>query len=164
MNFDAIEKICSEKSTNLLKQIPNSEATVQYLCMTRSILDAFLQKNLPIAERIYRIWDVVFFLRIWKNWLISTKKSVQKNFITMNCYTCIEINAHEILLLLEKCRDEPSSFLPWLMSSQPCEKIFRQTRAMTTTYSTKVNFSILDLLRRLNRIEALGKITTDLGK
>ncbi|CAG9760111.1 unnamed protein product [Ceutorhynchus assimilis] len=50
MNFDAIEKICSEKSVNLLKQISDSEATVQYLCMTRNILDAFLQKNLSIGD------------------------------------------------------------------------------------------------------------------
>jgi hypothetical protein len=53
-------------------------------------------------------------------------------------------------------------FVPWLWSSQPCEKLFRSTRSMTTTYSTVVNYSILDIIHRLNRIQVLQNITVDL--
>lgn len=164
MNFNSVEKICSEKVLSLLKEIPESEATVQYLSILKDILDSFLNKEISVLERVYKMWNSVFFLRIWRQWIFETKRSVQVHFVTLNCYTCIELNAHELLLLIEKCRSDPNSFLPWLFSSQPCEKMFCQTRSMTTTYSTRVNYTLLDLLRRINKIEAINDITTDLSK
>lgn len=59
--------------------------------------------------------------------------------------------------------DNPELFLPWLYSSQPCEKLFRQARSMSSTFSTMVNFSLLETLRRLKRIQALHEISADLG-
>ena len=54
-------------------------------------------------------------------------------------------------------------FLPWLFISQMCEKIFRATRSLTSTFSTVVNFSILDILHCLNRIEIINNLTHDLS-
>lgn len=53
-------------------------------------------------------------------------------------------------------------FLPDLFSSQPCEKTFRATRSMTTTYSTVVNYSIKDIVRRLDRITTINNVIKDL--
>lgn len=94
---------------------------------------------------------------------IKCQKHIDKNFITSNTYTCIEINAHGLLILVEKLR-ETNQFTPWLCSSQPCKKIFRQIRSMTSTFSTIVNFNLMGILRRLNRVQILNEISTDLSK
>ncbi|XP_030753635.1 uncharacterized protein LOC115880545 [Sitophilus oryzae] len=165
MNFNAIDKISSERVTNLLVEIPDAEATRQYLILTRYILDAFLLKDISIERRIYLIWYATFFMRIWRSWLKKNNQSIQKKFITSNTYTCIELNAHEIILAIEQLRQKqiPEAFLPWLFSSQSCEKIFRETRSMSSTFSTVINYTLLELLRRLKRIQAMHEISTDLG-
>ncbi|KAF0724403.1 Uncharacterized protein FWK35_00028596, partial [Aphis craccivora] len=33
--------------------------------------------------------------------------------------------------------NDSQMFLPWLYSCQTCEKLFRSTRSMTSTYSTR---------------------------
>lgn len=85
---------------------------------------------------------------------------------TSNTYSCIELNAHGMFLVIEKLRlkDIFEVFTPWLFSSQLCEKKFRETRAMSSIFSTMVNYSLLEILRRLRRIQALNEISTDLGK
>jgi hypothetical protein len=88
------------------------------------------------------------------------------NFITSNCYTCVELNAHALVNIICNFRDNPlltnEMFLPYLFSSQPCEKIFRTTRSMTSTLSTVVNYSIKDIMQRLDRIKAINNILHDL--
>lgn len=163
MNFEAIDKMSSDKVLVLLHQVENSKATLHYLKLTRSVIDAFLNKNLKVSTRIYLLWKTVFFLRLWRQWLKENHYSIQKDFITFNTYTCIELNAHALLLLIEKCKESGLPLLPWLYSSQPCEKIFRQTRAMTSTFSTVVKFCMLDILRRLTRIQCINEINTDLS-
>lgn len=117
MNFDAINKLCSQKVIDLLKEIPDSEATRQYLILTRCILDAFLDKDLSTLKRVYNIRYSTFFLRLWRQWLKTQEYSIEKNFITLNTYTCIELNAHGLILLIDKCRENNSQLLPWLYSS-----------------------------------------------
>lgn len=166
MNFEAIDKLCSNNVTDLLEKDCESNATRQFLRLTRFILDAFLNKSLNVEQRIYNIWYSIFFIRLWRQWLVANNFSLYNNCITLNTYTCIELNGHGLLLLIDKCRQNntPRLFLPWLYSSQPCEKIFRQTRSMTTTYSTVVNYSLYEMIKRLNRIQALNEISTDLSK
>lgn len=50
-------------------------------------------------------------------------------------------------------------FLPHLMTSQPCESTFRSIRSISSTYSTQVNASMLEILHRLKRIQYQGDIT-----
>jgi hypothetical protein len=63
-------------------------------------------------------------------------------------------------------RDKPlltnEIFLPYLFGSQPCGKIFRTTTSMTSTLSTVVNYSIKDIMRRLDRIKRINSILYDL--
>ncbi|CAG9767012.1 unnamed protein product [Ceutorhynchus assimilis] len=162
MNFEAAKKLCSEAVINTLQKLPESEGTVQYLKLMQKIDKAFLDKSLKCSERLFNMWYTIFFLRAWRHWLYNEKLS-EKSFITSNTYTGIELNGHGLVILIEKIRDTPDQFLPWLFSSQPCEKNFRQTRSMTSTYSTIVNFSMLDILRRLSRIQTLNEVVSDLG-
>ncbi|XP_039308141.1 uncharacterized protein LOC120358322 isoform X2 [Solenopsis invicta] len=108
------------------------------------------------------MWHATFFLRLWRRWLQENNYSIDKNVITSNAYTSIELNAHGLLILIEKLR-ENNQFTPWLCSSQPCEKIFRQIKSMTSTFSTITNFNLLSILRHLNRVQLLNDISTDLS-
>lgn len=165
MNFEAIDKISSRKVIKLMQEIAGSKATQQYLLLTRNILDSFLDKDIDLVKRVYLSWYSIFFIRAWKEWIKKSNFSSTKNFITSNVYTCIELNGHSLLLLMEKCRAGNNNLiLPWLCSSQPCEKAFRQTRSMTSTFSTIVNFSMSDVINRLRRIQALNEISCDLSK
>lgn len=77
------------------------------------------------------------------------------NFITSNTYACIELNAHALIQAIRKFRDseEPELFLVWLFSSQPCEEFYATLRSMTSTFSTIVNFSILECQQRVRRAD-----------
>ncbi|CAG9773365.1 unnamed protein product [Ceutorhynchus assimilis] len=164
MNFEAIDKLSASCVTDLLLQNEQYKATRQLLVLTRAILDSFIDKSLKVERRVYLIWYVTFFIRLWRNWIKHDEKyTLSKNWLTLNTYTCIEINAHSLLLLIEKCRssDTADAFLPWLCSSQPCEKFFRQTRSMTSTYLIMVNFDLLDLLQRRHRIQCINDIVSD---
>lgn len=167
MNFRSVEKITSaEVQTLLSEKIPNSEGLVMYLKVTKLVLDAFLSKSLSPLDRIYNIWYSVFILRQWRYWLKKQGYTITNNFITLNCYLCIELNAHSLVLAILKHKEEgysPETFTPWYFSSQPCEKTFRATRSMTSTWSTVTNFSILDVIRRLNRIQSINDIVSDIG-
>jgi len=169
MNFSAIDKMSHIRVINLLKDRKESSATKYLLLITRCILDTFLDKSISHEKRIYYMWYVVFFLRIWRWWIKAEIKknkryTLQKNWLTSNVYSCIELNADGILLLTEKCRENPETFLPWLCSSQPCEKFFRQTRSMTSTYNTIVNYDLLEIQQRKHRIQAVNDIISDSGK
>lgn len=168
MNSRSVDKIIHEKVTDLLeKHVTDSDATVAYLKIIRYILESFSKNNLSVSERIYKIWFSTLFIRIWKCWIAQeTSYTTSQNFITNNCYNCIELNAHGLILIVKKFKNEDreNQFIPWLMNSQSCEKLFRTLRSMTSVFSTVVNFSMLDVLRRLSRINFLNDIITDLSK
>lgn len=165
MNFDSINKLTAPCITDILANIDNVNATRQILMITRKIIDSFLDKSLSPVSRIYKIWYCVFFNRLWRYWIKVNGHSLLENFLTLNVFLCIEINAHSILVLIEKCRKFGTMeyFTPWLFSSQPTEKIFRQTRSMTTTNSTIVNYDIAEMMDRLARIKTINAITSDIG-
>lgn len=166
MNFDSFDKMTQEKVIDALLNIPGSEGTRAFLKMSRFILDAFLCKELTPTERLFKIWAATIFFRIWR-YIISNDKNATliRNFITLNCYTCIEINAHALVQYIRRCRESTiNQFYPWLLSSQPCEKKFRELRSLTSTFSTVVNFSLLEVLHRLTRVELIGKISQDTGR
>lgn len=73
-------------------------------------------------------------------------------------YYCIELNAHALIASIIKLRgnEEHNLFLPWLMSSQPCEAKFREVR------SKEVSFSILEMQSSLRRIDTLASSSLQL--
>ena len=74
--------------------------------------------------------------------------------MTSNAYKCTELDAHSIVTVAMTIRDHFSAnnqyFMPWLLGSQSCEKIFRATHSMIPTFSTMLNFGTLSLLQRLH--------------
>ncbi|KAL4126815.1 hypothetical protein QTP88_011024 [Uroleucon formosanum] len=179
MNFRAAEKMCSDNVIEFMKSIPDTNGTVAYLSIMQFVISAFNDHNISIKDSIYKLWFAVFFLRKWKLWITSNKSySCTANFISINSYHCIKINAHAIIKLVNTFKTSvlniekepnntsgliPSMFVPWLYSSQPCEQLFRTTRSLTSTFNTAVNFSIKELMNRVKRIEMLNSISNDLG-
>lgn len=161
-NFESLEKLMDDRVLNAMKaQVADCEGTVMYLTLCKLITSSFLATNLMPIERIYRIWYSVFFLRCWRKWLKSNNNySLKENFISDNAYTCIEINAHNLIQAIIKLRSngQENLFLPHLFASQPCEHIFRMMRSMGTVNFTKINFSLNELIHSIAKVEIMQKI------
>lgn len=160
--FDHVLRMCDSKVTKLLTDhVEGSQATVLYLNMLRNIIEAFLQETLTPLQRIQKIWYSLFIIRIWRNFILSHKEyTLKDNFLSSNCYTCVELNAHNLVLLLLYLRkiNRPDLFAPCLFESQPCESIFRQFRSFTTTYSTKTNCTVKEAESRISKIQLQNDI------
>lgn len=162
MNYDSANKIMDDRTISALqKYVNNSEATVRYLKICHDVTSSFLQLEMKPLERVFRIWRATYFLRIWRQQIVSSKTfKLQENFISSNAFTCIEINSRNLIVLIKKFRDEGSSeqFLTSLFDSQNCERAFRQLRSMGTVQYTKINFSLYELIHMIGRIETQNDI------
>lgn len=80
---------------------------------------------------------------------------MKDNFLSANCYACIELNAHNLILCILHLRktNKPELFKPFLFESQPCESLFRQLRSMSTVFSTVTNCSIKETTSRISKIQ-----------
>lgn len=159
-NFKSLEKIMEDRVIEALrKYVPGSEATILYITICKYVTTSFLDPQMEPIERIYRMWYVVYLLRIWRRYIESSKHyNLSDNFLTTNCYTCIELNAIELIRLIIASSEHPELFLPNLFDSQPCERTFRQMRSMGTVNFTKINFTLMELLHMIERVELLNDI------
>lgn len=161
-NFDSVLKICDEKVIALLRNVSGSEGTILYLKVLSNILRSFLDLRLSPRERIRLIWFSNFVLRIWKEFITSHETYTMKDhFITLNTYTCVEINSHSLIILISYLREQNLDHLfhPEMFGSQQCESIFRQIRSMSSTYSTVTNCSLLEIIQKLSKIELQNDIS-----
>jgi len=123
-NFEAVSRITSPNVLALLDNLPNSKGTKCYL---QVIVNSFLDKQLEPLNRIEDAWFALFFMRYWRQWVVSSEGyNLEQNFISLNSYVCIELNAHALIILLMILRNSSAEhcYCPWLLGSQPCEKAF----------------------------------------
>ena len=100
-NYDAVLRMTSESVLMSLTDIPDARGTVAYLNVLRCVIDSYLDKNIAPLMRIEKIWIALFFLRYWRQWIISHPGyTLESNFITQNAYMCVELNAHALILFL----------------------------------------------------------------
>lgn len=159
-NYKSMAKCMDIRVRNSMSEsVPDSEATVFYLQLCSEISSSLMDHDVIPQQRIEMIFHVVYFLRIWKKWILSSGYNA-KNFISSNAYMCIEVNAENLLALVRRFRDNgtPELFLTTLFDSQACERAFRQFRAMGTANYTKVNFSLYELLHMTRRLEVQNDI------
>lgn len=105
--------------------------------------------------------DQRFFLRACRLHIIKTDNlTLENNFITTNAYSCIENNAQNLIILIRKFRNNglTEMFLPTLFNSQPCEENFRKLRSMGSMNYTKINFTMLELIHLVGRVELMNDI------
>lgn len=163
-NFLSVSRMCDKKVTDLLRSdVPMSEGTATFLDIMRDVIAAYMDCKLMPLERIKKYWYSLFLIRMWRDYIVSNKKlTLKENFLTQNCYSCIELNAHSLVLLLIHLKEinMPELFTPHLYSSQPCEALFRMVRSFTSTYSTVANCSVKEILGRINKIQLQSDIAT----
>jgi hypothetical protein len=89
--------------------------------------------------------------------------NLTENFITADAFFGTEINVFMLLKLVMLCRDifGKNYFLVFLMNSQICEKLFRILRSNTTVLSTILNFSPLEVLERMRKIQLQSELIND---
>lgn len=67
-NFRSFQKIVDERVLESLQQnVRGSEATIQYLKLCSNVTSSFLDYELTPVDRIYRMYQAVYFPRIWRN-------------------------------------------------------------------------------------------------
>lgn len=161
-NFESVLRMTDKKVTDLLIQnVVESIGTAKFLEIIRKIIDSFMDQSLKPLERVYKIWYSVFMLRLWRNFIINQKPlTLKDNFLTVNCLSCIELNAHSLIFCLLQLKENELShaFIPSSYDSQPCEAMFRQVRSFTTTYSTVANCSVKEILHRISKIQLQNDI------
>lgn len=160
-NFKALEKCMGIRTREALrKYVPDSEATELFLKICWEVTSSLMDYDITPYERIEMIFHATYFLRIWRNWISKSNYSLQENFITANAYICAELNAENLLSLTRKFRDEnkPEFFLTNLFDSQACERAFRQLRSMGTPNFTKINFTLLEVVHMIRRLEVQNEI------
>lgn len=162
-NVDSARSICDEMVIMHIKHYLKRTGigTAAFLQIMRDVMDAFTDKELSPLDRVGKIWYAVFLIRIWRQYIVIQEHlTLKHNFITQNCYVCIELNAHTLihLMLYLKNNSLDDWFLPFLFDSQPCESFFRQVRALTSVYHRVANCSIKEIIGRINRIQLLDDI------
>ncbi|XP_053699211.1 uncharacterized protein LOC128746192 [Sabethes cyaneus] len=155
MKFGPTMKLLNPAVTQCLNEnIEGSEGTAVFIDMMGKLYRSYIEKDVTLLERVYNIWVVNFFMRGWRNWCLQ-KRINSKLCITTNAYCCVELNSHALLEFITACRDRnvPEQCIIENLSSQPCEKIFRQLRSMASTNQTIVNFTVKELTEKLRRIQ-----------
>lgn len=161
-NFRSVLRICHKRVSNLLRDhIEESNSTIQFLQIMRDIIDGFMDHNLTPLQRIRKIWYNVFLVRIWRHFILLSKEyTLKDNFLSSNCYSCIELNAHNLILCILHLKkiNKPELFKPFLYESQACESQFRQLRSMSTVFSTVTNCSVKEAISRISKIQYQNEI------
>ena len=91
----------------------------------------------------------------------KNQNTKNKYFLANSVYCSIDINTHNLLylMLLVKQQQVPKHVLNiCLFSSQSCELIFRNTRSLNGVFSTIVNFTVRDFLRRAEKLSMLQQV------
>lgn len=164
MNYKSFVKITDDRVLEALKNVPESEATQALLELMHDFIFAFVDPNLSAELRVKKAMRALFFMRIWRAWLVEEGYDLHEAFLTENTFMCMELNVHALIKVIRCLREIGRSdlLLTTRLSSQSCEQLFRAARSLTSTFATIVNFSMYDLLGRLRRIELLTRIAAAL--
>lgn len=162
-NYASLEKIMKQSVRDALKNhIIDSEGTIEFIRICDEITSSLYDPNLSPSERVFRLWRSTYFLRAWRLFITQSNGhlTISDNFISPNAYECIELNAKNLIILIRKLRDERMSecFVPVVFNSQPCEETFRKMRSLGTTNFTKINFTLLELVHLIGRVELMNDI------
>lgn len=102
-NFGSLPKMMHQRVIDSLKKhIIGSEGTVMYLKICAEITSSLIDEDMQPEDRIYTLLHATFFIRAWRAWLNIQSLNLAENFITNNAYTCLEINAANLILLARK--------------------------------------------------------------
>lgn len=163
-NFASAQKMCDSRVISLLhERVKYSGATAKFLEIMRNVSEAFMDESISPQERIRKIWYSIFLVRLWRQFIENSKTlTLKDNFLTANCYSCLELNAHSLIFIIVFLGKSNSKqfFMPKNFSSQPCEEFYRQIRSFTTVYSTMANCTTKEAISRVKKIQLQSDIST----
>lgn len=158
-NFGSLIKCMKLRVRNALKQfVPESEGTVFYLLLCEELTSSFMSKTMMPLERVEKCFHAIYFIRIWRKWILASGYNLKSHFISRNAYVCCEINGANLLSFIKRLQNEPEKFQLPIFDSQGCERAFRQFRSMGSVNFTRINFTLLELLNMIRRIECQSDI------
>ena len=99
-NYGSIATLVSDDLKSCLSEVNDKIrvlGTIVYLHLMRSIRDANFDKTISPIKRVSLLWEVTYFLRIWRHWLNMNDYSVTDHFVTGNAYMCVELNSHLLI-------------------------------------------------------------------
>lgn len=146
--YRCIYKITDDRVLNLLATMPKTEATIIYLRLMRSILQAYVMEDTTVQEKIFHAVFAIHFIRTWRQWLHDSKISIQ-HFMTQNSWDGLELN----LILLLKLALENKAENIYLFNSQNNEAFFRLLRSYTGMESMVVNCSMKSFISRVHKLQ-----------
>jgi hypothetical protein len=138
-----------------LAHVPLLPATFKhlraYLLLSHRAVWAFLDPDLDPLERLHYAWYASYFVEGWTA-DCQAKRILAEECLTTNQRDCIHLNARSLLLYLWWLVSQPAlrdtiPFAPHVLSEQPCEQLYRSTRA---SGGSDPNFTLPELLRRLS--------------
>ena len=95
----------------------------------------------------------------------NRKKNIDKYFITKAAYFSMELNAHNLLYLVflvqQNKLPKQAAMNVHLYNSQGCESLFRDARSLSGSFSTIVNFTVSNFLRRSLKLSLLNQLKSD---
>lgn len=162
-NYESAKRMCDQRVIDLLhKYVKGSDGTAKFLEIAQNFITAYEDSPLTPTDRIKKLWYSIFMVRLWRQYIVKANgMTLKDNFLTSNCYTCLELNVHTLVLIILHLRKtkQPHLFQPIKYSSQPCESFFRQIRSISTVYSTVVNCSTKEMLNRAKKIQLQNNIS-----
>ena len=100
-----------------------------YLEMMMFLFEAYLEHDLDILDRVFRIWYVRSFLQMWRYW---AKKCLGVNwkshFLADQTYVDTNIICDSFIAMLLHCHQHDLWFCPHYYSSDHCEQGFSYCR------------------------------------
>ncbi|CAF4164695.1 unnamed protein product [Rotaria magnacalcarata] len=143
-NFTSCQRISSDSVLNLLMINDQWKATYNYMLILNLI---WLRVTKQIRKSSVKI---------------NKKSNEQNDFITSNALISIELNAHSLiylyLLIEHDILPQSAAGDVHLFSSQHCENIFRDARSLSGIYSTRINFTMKQFLKRIDKLNALTEL------
>jgi len=182
-NYASCFRMTRDEIFQVLEHIDNSTATIIYIKLLRSVIDAYIEKSTSLLDRVFHAWTSVFLSRFWLLWIekmgkkklddlfmklmknsnecYPTKRSIQQYFLTPQAVYSIELNAHSLIYLIFLVIEGklPEEVLGvHRFHSQTCEAIFRSARALSSNSFSGVNFTTAQFLNLIEKLSLLQKI------
>ena len=104
----------------MTSQIPDAKSISVFLDVIRCVLDSFRDQKLDEVSTVEKVWNAVFFMHYRHQWLLlNPHYTLENNYITLNAYMCIELNAHSLITFLMTVHNsvppDSQSFVPWML-------------------------------------------------
>ena len=91
--------------------------------MVSFLMETFLEHDLNISQRLFRVWYVKSLLKLWREWLVKRGYKLNDHFLDYKTYSDINIVCDSFVSLLLYCWLNDLWFCPHFFTSDHCEQV-----------------------------------------